>query len=79
MKEDRERLERMIRRIQGQVGGIGKMINEEKNCESILTQITAAVSSLKTVAYQLMGEEAMSCGKTVEDKEKYVKLLKRYF
>lgn len=76
---EKERLNKMLKRIQGQVGGIAKMVDEGKGCEPILTQITAAVSSLKTVAYQLMGDEAMSCGKSVEDREKYVKLLKRYF
>ena len=71
--EDRKRLSVMLKRIQGQVGGIERMISEEKSCEAVVTQITAAMSSLKSVAKTLLSDAVDSCSK-----EEYAKLLKRF-
>lgn len=71
--EERRQLEVLLKRIQGQVGGIGKMINDEKNCDQILTQVVAAMSSLKTVGLSVLADEATSCSK-----QDYIKLLKRF-
>jgi len=75
--EERNKLQVMLKRIQGQVGGIGKMIDEEKECEAVLTQISAAVSSLKSVGRGLLVEEAVKCSGG-KGKDVYSKLLKRY-
>jgi len=74
---EKKKLEVMLRRIQGQVGGIGKMIEGDKSCEAVLTQISAAVSSLKSVGRSLLVEEAAKCGEK-NGKDNYGKLLKRY-
>lgn len=63
----------MLKRIQGQVGGIEKMIADDKDCEAILTQISASVSSLKSVAKGLMADAVGTCSP-----EEYKKLLKRF-
>lgn len=75
--EEKKKLQVMLRRIQGQVGGIGKMIEGDKSCEEVLTQISAAVSSLKSVGRSLLVEEAIKCDEK-RGKEDYSKLLKRY-
>ncbi len=75
--EEKKKLQVMLRRIQGQVGGIGKMIEGEKSCEAVLTQISAAVSSLKSVGRSLLVEEAAKCDEK-KGKDDYSKLLKRY-
>lgn len=62
-----------LKRIQGQVGGIIKMMEEKKECESILTQISAAMSSLKGVGRSLIAAESDRCSKV-----EYDKLLRRY-
>lgn len=75
---DKKRQVANLKRIQGQVGGVAKMIEEEKNCEAVLTQISAAISSLKGVGKSLLVREAENCGSSVRNKENYAKLLKRY-
>lgn len=75
---DKSKLTANLKRIQGQVGGIIKMIEAEKSCEATLTQISAAISSLKGVGKYLLVDEAEKCGSSSKCKEDYAKLLKRY-
>lgn len=75
---EKKKLTANLKRIQGQVGGIIKMIEGDKGCEAILTQISAAISSLKGVGKNLLVEEASECGSSVKNRENYAKLLKRY-
>ncbi|PRC50914.1 CopY family transcriptional regulator, partial [Mycobacterium sp. ITM-2017-0098] len=42
-----------LRRIEGQVRGIAKMIDEDKYCIDVLTQISAVNSALQSVALGL--------------------------
>lgn len=50
-----------LRRIEGQVRGIAKMIDEDKYCIDILTQISAANSALRSVALNLLDEHLGHC------------------
>jgi DNA-binding FrmR family transcriptional regulator len=71
--EEKKKLQVMLKRIQGQVGGIERMVSDDKSCEAIVTQVTASMSSLKSVAKTLLGDAVGSCSK-----EEYTKLLKRF-
>ncbi|ACC39900.1 Copper-sensing transcriptional repressor CsoR [Mycobacterium marinum] len=50
-----------LRRIEGQVRGIAKMIDDDKYCIDVLTQISAASSSLRAVALNLLDEHLDHC------------------
>jgi DNA-binding FrmR family transcriptional regulator len=50
-----------IRRIQGQVGGIERMIEEERYCIDVLTQINAAQAALDKVALGLLDDHTKAC------------------
>ena len=50
-----------LRRIEGQVRGIAKMIDDEKYCIDILTQISAVNSALQSVALGLLDEHLSHC------------------
>ncbi|OBJ73948.1 metal-sensitive transcriptional regulator [Mycobacterium sp. 1274756.6] len=50
-----------LRRIEGQVRGIARMIDEDKYCIDILTQISAANSALRSVALNLLDEHLGHC------------------
>jgi DNA-binding FrmR family transcriptional regulator len=50
-----------LRRIEGQVRGIAKMIEDDKYCIDILTQISAANSALQSVALGLLEEHLNHC------------------
>lgn len=50
-----------LRRAEGQVRGIARMVEEDKYCIDILTQITAVQAALDKVALQLLSEHAKHC------------------
>jgi CsoR family transcriptional regulator, copper-sensing transcriptional repressor len=53
--------EKRLRRIEGQVRGIGRMIDEDKYCIDVLTQISAVNSALQSVALGLLDEHLSHC------------------
>ena len=50
-----------MRRIEGQVRGIARMVDEDKYCIDILTQVSAATKALETVALSLLGDHLNHC------------------
>ena len=55
-----ELLERLSR-IEGQIRGIRKMIEEKRDCNEILVQVSAVRSALSGVAIRLLEEHGESC------------------
>jgi len=71
-----------MKRIEGQVRGIQRMIEEGKECEDILVQVRAARSALRSATTQIMrrylvccNEQAMKAGDPKIQHEKLMKLL----
>ena len=58
---DKERYLGRMKRIEGQARGIAKMIDEEKYCIDILTQVSAATRALEKVALSLLDEHLRHC------------------
>jgi DNA-binding FrmR family transcriptional regulator len=52
---------RRLRRIEGQVRGLQRMIEEDKYCIDILTQVAAATRALQSVALGLLDEHLNHC------------------
>jgi CsoR family transcriptional regulator, copper-sensing transcriptional repressor len=50
-----------LRRIEGQVRGIAKMVDDDKYCIDILTQVSAATKALQPVALGLLEDHMGSC------------------
>ena len=50
-----------MRRIEGQVRGIARMIDEDKYCIDVLTQISAVNNALRAVALNLLDEHLGHC------------------
>jgi DNA-binding FrmR family transcriptional regulator len=50
-----------LRRVEGQVRGIAKMVDEDKYCIDILTQVSAATKALQSVALGLLEEHMSHC------------------
>ncbi|WP_297697507.1 metal-sensitive transcriptional regulator [Mycobacterium sp.] len=50
-----------LRRIEGQVRGIAKMIEDDKYCIDVLTQISAVNSAMRSVALSLLDEHLDHC------------------
>src|SRR5699024_9591302 len=57
-EEDKKKLLTRLRRIEGQVRGIQKMVEEDRYCIDIMMQINAIHSGLKHVSYSLIEDHA---------------------
>ena len=57
----KDALLKRLRRIEGQVRGIERMVEEERYCIDILTQISAAGTALDSVALKILAEHVQSC------------------
>ena len=64
-----------LKRVEGQIRGIMRMIEERKYCVDILTQIHAAMAALARVEDKILGSHFESCvkdamnGKSTKDKK----------
>ena len=52
---------RRLRRIEGQVRGIAKMIEDDKYCIDVLTQVSAATKALQAFSLGLLDEHLAHC------------------
>ena len=59
--EDKETIQKRLRRIEGQVRGLQRMVDEDAYCIDVLTQISAATKALESVALQLLDEHLSHC------------------
>ena len=59
--QEKESLLRRLRRIEGQVRGIERMVEDERYCVEILDQIAAARSALEHVGLRLLENHARHC------------------
>ena len=50
-----------LNRIEGQVRGVAKMVEEDTYCIDILTQVSAAKAALDKVALELLRDHARHC------------------
>jgi CsoR family transcriptional regulator, copper-sensing transcriptional repressor len=59
--ENRDDYLRRLRRIEGQIRGLQRMVAEDKYCIDILTQVSAATRALESVALGLLEEHLEHC------------------
>ncbi|MFL2002128.1 metal-sensitive transcriptional regulator [Microbacterium sp. A1-JK] len=58
---NKDDLLKRLRRAEGQVRGIARMVDEDQYCIDILTQVSAATKALETVALSLLGDHLSHC------------------
>jgi DNA-binding FrmR family transcriptional regulator len=68
---DKDQLLGRLARIKGQVGGVERMVEQDRYCIDVLTQISAIQAALDKVALGLLDGHARTCvvGADVEDQE----------
>jgi len=59
--QNKEAVQKRLRRIEGQVRGIQGMVEHDTYCIDVLTQISAATRALESVALQLLAEHMNHC------------------
>jgi DNA-binding FrmR family transcriptional regulator len=59
--QDKDAYLRRLRRIEGQVRGLARMVEEDSYCIDVLTQISAATRALQAVAVGLLEDHLGHC------------------
>ena len=59
--KDKEALVKRLHRIEGQVRGIERMVEDDRYCIDVLTQITAIQAALDKVALGLLDDHVKHC------------------
>jgi CsoR family transcriptional regulator, copper-sensing transcriptional repressor len=60
----KDRTTKRLRRIEGQVRGLQKMVEEERYCADILTQVSSVHEALRGVARELLRNHLKHCAST---------------
>jgi CsoR family transcriptional regulator, copper-sensing transcriptional repressor len=71
-KASKEELLTRLARVEGQVRGVTRMVEEDRYCIDVLTQIEAAEAALDKIALGLLDEHVRNCmrsGKSASEKQ----------
>jgi CsoR family transcriptional regulator, copper-sensing transcriptional repressor len=81
-KDSKASLQKRLSRIEGQVRGLSKMVDEERYCIDIVTQISAVRAALRRVEEEILRdhvahcvEHAISSGNKADQREKISELM----
>ncbi|MEU0469604.1 metal-sensitive transcriptional regulator [Amycolatopsis sp. NPDC006131] len=58
---DKDSYLKRLRRIEGQIRGLQRMVEENKYCIDILTQVSAATKALQSFSLELLDEHLATC------------------
>jgi DNA-binding FrmR family transcriptional regulator len=58
---EKDALVKRLHRIEGQVRGIERMVEDERYCVDVLTQIGAVTTALESLAFQILDEHVRHC------------------
>ena len=85
MHEEKSAIRKRLRRIEGQVRGIDRMIEEERYCIDVLTQLQAVKAALAKVEDAILNDHAATCvlaaietGDRAEQREKFAELIELF-
>jgi CsoR family transcriptional regulator, copper-sensing transcriptional repressor len=59
--QNKDAILRRLRRIEGQIRGLQRMVDDETYCIDVLTQISAATKALQAVALELLEDHLSHC------------------
>ena len=65
--KNKEAILKRLRRLEGQVRGVERMVEEDRYCIDVVTQITAVQAALDKVALELLEEHTEHCVVGAED------------
>ena len=65
----KDQLQKRLARIEGQVRGVSRMVDDDRYCIDVLTQISAIQAALDKVALGLLDEHARHCVMPTEGAE----------
>lgn len=78
MNQESEKIIQHLNRIEGQVRGLQKMLQNERQCRDIIQQIIAVRSSLSSIGVQILNQN-IQCHDTPEDRQKFTESISQLF
>jgi CsoR family transcriptional regulator, copper-sensing transcriptional repressor len=73
--KDKDAVIKRLHRIEGQVRGIEKMVEDDRYCIDILTQISAVNTALESLAFKILDEHVRHCVAGEPSQERVEELL----
>ncbi len=58
---DKAKLVKRLHRIEGQVRGIERMVEDDRYCIDVITQISAVTTALESLAFQILDDHVNHC------------------
>ncbi|MGA8724491.1 MAG: metal-sensitive transcriptional regulator [Acidimicrobiales bacterium] len=58
---DKEAVQKRLRRIEGQVRGLQRMVEEDRYCINVLEQVAAVTRALQSVSLELLDDHLTHC------------------
>ena len=58
---DKDALVKRLHRVEGQVRGLERMVEEDRYCIDVLTQISAVTTALESVALRILDDHVQHC------------------
>lgn len=83
-EEDKKILKNRLNRISGQIDGVKKMIDDNRYCDDVLTQLSAIEKAVKSLSSVILEKHMYSCIKNdvqrgnTEIVDELMKLFRRY-
>src|SRR6476619_6468817 len=59
--DNKDAVQKRLRRIEGQIRGLQRMVDEDKYCIDILDQVSAVTKALQAVAIELLDDHLSHC------------------
>ena len=60
-KSHKELVQARLKRIEGQIRGVQRMVDEDRYCIDVITQVSAAKAALNAVALELLQDHTQHC------------------
>jgi CsoR family transcriptional regulator, copper-sensing transcriptional repressor len=68
-QQDKARILARLRRMEGQVRGVHRMVEEDKYCVDILTQISSIMAAARGIGLVILEDHIRGCVTNAEDQE----------
>jgi DNA-binding FrmR family transcriptional regulator len=73
-QHDKQRILTRLRRMEGQVRGVQRMVEEDQYCVDILTQLSSIMAAARSIGLLLLEDHIRGCVINADDEEKEARI-----
>lgn len=74
-QRDKDRIQTRLRRMEGQVRGIQRMVEQDQYCVDVLTQLSALIAAARSIGLVLLEDHIRGCVLNADDRDEAVQEL----